>query len=402
MEQNGELVVNFTVNNSGTVTVKSNNPDLVPSSSLTLQGSGANRSVKIRPLANANGAAEITVTVTVTDGVTAPVIQKFIVTVNFVNHAPEANAAEFSGFLNTNLPAVLPAGRDIDGGGLSYILKTNASHGSVSLQSSGNFVYAPTSGYTGDDQFTYVVNDGSLDSSSATVKLHISAPTPPPATAVSLGEVTGLQLAVTSATFNFSIANLAAGQSVAVEYRNTGAATWLAASVSGSAGSRSVTISGLTADLNYEYRIRALEGSVVKAEKVGNFRTLALNTPPLSVPADAVRTASNSAFYYQRSGAILKLYQVNGSQVTERQLYSVGSSPVSNFKADVSPDGSIVVFGMTLSGINYLQIKNLSSGKNSTSLISGFLSSVNWSSSSDVVVTISTGALIHLNPAIVQ
>ncbi|MSR78434.1 MAG: hypothetical protein EXS63_09490, partial [Candidatus Omnitrophica bacterium] len=280
MEQNGELVVNFTVNNSGAdlnalkVTISSNNPDLISSSSLTLQGSGANRSVKIRPLTNAKGTAEITVTVT--NGVTAPVIRKFSLRVaNLTNQALVAVVAEFTGFGNGVLQAKLPPGRGIEGSTLSYVLKTQASHGSVDLHANGEFLYTPAAGYSGKDQFEYAVNDGSEESSAVTVTLNISTivavPPPAPVIAVSLGEVTGFQVELSSVTFNFSVANLAAGQSVAVEYRNTDTTTWLAAVASGSGA---VNLRGLTAASNYEYRIRVLEGSVVKAEKTGAFRTL--------------------------------------------------------------------------------------------------------------------------------
>ena len=45
------------------------------------------------------------------------------------------------------------------------------SYGSLTLNADGSFKYTPTGGFTGTDTFQYVANDGSLDSSAATVTI---------------------------------------------------------------------------------------------------------------------------------------------------------------------------------------------------------------------------------------
>src|SRR5207302_1501826 len=48
------------------------------------------------------------------------------------------------------------------------------SHGTLTLNSNGSFTYTPNANYNGPDSFTYKANDGSLDSTVATVALTIS------------------------------------------------------------------------------------------------------------------------------------------------------------------------------------------------------------------------------------
>ena len=71
------------------VTRSSSNQALVPNASVVLGGSGANRTVAVTPLANQFGST--TITVTATDGVGQSRQDTFVVTVNPINDAPNAN-----------------------------------------------------------------------------------------------------------------------------------------------------------------------------------------------------------------------------------------------------------------------------------------------------------------------
>ncbi|MSR77905.1 MAG: hypothetical protein EXS63_06760 [Candidatus Omnitrophica bacterium] len=68
-----------------TISATSNNSQLLPVGSLILEGTGPRRSLTLRPLANANGSAQITVSAT--DSVST-ISQTFLVTVASVNDAP--------------------------------------------------------------------------------------------------------------------------------------------------------------------------------------------------------------------------------------------------------------------------------------------------------------------------
>ena len=98
-------------------------------------------------------------------------------TINGVNDAPVANN---DNFFNTNEDApisidlnyLLANDTDAEGDSLSLNNFTQPLHGSLTLDN-GNLIYTPVADYNGTDGFTYIVNDGTVDSSSATVNLTI-------------------------------------------------------------------------------------------------------------------------------------------------------------------------------------------------------------------------------------
>ena len=80
-----------------TVTASSSNTGLIPNPTVTYTSPNATGSLGFTPVANANGTA--TVTVTVNDGQAAnnTVVQTFLVTVNAVNDAADAERALAAG-----------------------------------------------------------------------------------------------------------------------------------------------------------------------------------------------------------------------------------------------------------------------------------------------------------------
>ena len=99
---------------------------------------------------------------------------------SFVQHsegAPPALTGTVS-FGAGNGASVGVLGNDTDpdaGQTLTAKLITNPSHGSLTFNSNGTFTYTPTTNYSGTDSFTYVANDGTLDSNVATVHLTIAS-----------------------------------------------------------------------------------------------------------------------------------------------------------------------------------------------------------------------------------
>ena len=67
------------------------------------------------------------------------------------------------------------SGSDADGDLLTYAKVSGPSHGSVSVNANGTFTYTPEANYSGTDSFTYKVNDGYVDSSTATVSITVTA-----------------------------------------------------------------------------------------------------------------------------------------------------------------------------------------------------------------------------------
>lgn len=73
--------------------------------------------------------------------------------------------------LTTNAPGVLANDITTSGDPLTATLVTGVSHGTLTLNPDGSFVYTPTPGYLGMDSFTYAANDGLLSSIVATVTI---------------------------------------------------------------------------------------------------------------------------------------------------------------------------------------------------------------------------------------
>lgn len=98
------------------------------------------------------------------------------------NTPPVANDDSYSTLQDETLtvPAssgVLSNDFDGEGDGLSAILISSVSSGTLSLNSDGSFIYEPNAGMFGTDSFTYVSNDGSENSEIATVRIDVVAVT---------------------------------------------------------------------------------------------------------------------------------------------------------------------------------------------------------------------------------
>ena len=101
------------------------------------------------------------------------------ITVDPVNHAPTAVADAYSvaedGSLTVPAAGVLANDSDVDPNTtLSAFLADDVSHGKLTLNADGSFVYTPNALYRGTDSFTYQAYDGSLASAKTTVTLTVT------------------------------------------------------------------------------------------------------------------------------------------------------------------------------------------------------------------------------------
>ncbi|HEX2750621.1 MAG TPA: Ig-like domain-containing protein, partial [Verrucomicrobiales bacterium] len=62
---------------------------------------------------------------------------------------------------------------DVDIQSLSAVLNVNPTHGALTLNTDGSFVYSPDAGYSGIDSFTYRASDGVLSSPVTTVSINV-------------------------------------------------------------------------------------------------------------------------------------------------------------------------------------------------------------------------------------
>ncbi|MBN1307597.1 MAG: tandem-95 repeat protein, partial [Chitinispirillaceae bacterium] len=90
------------------------------------------------------------------------------------NQPPDAKAQQLSTREDTPLPLQLHA-EDIDGDSLTYMVVKSPRHGGINGGSSGNRIYIPHVNFAGADTFTFIANDGRLDSDPATVIIKIIA-----------------------------------------------------------------------------------------------------------------------------------------------------------------------------------------------------------------------------------
>jgi VCBS repeat-containing protein len=118
------------------------------------------------------------------DGIADSNVATVSITVKAANRPPTANPDNYGvasgAVLMVAAPGVLANDTDPDGQTLTARLVAGPAHGMLTLHPDGSFVYTPTAGYNGTDSFTYVANDGIVDSNVATVSISVSQPNTPP------------------------------------------------------------------------------------------------------------------------------------------------------------------------------------------------------------------------------
>ncbi|WP_230469822.1 tandem-95 repeat protein [Lujinxingia vulgaris] len=99
-------------------------------------------------------------------------------TVNAINDVPvaedDAHTVVEDSPLTVTAPGVLDNDSDADNDALSAVLDSGPTHGQLTLNADGSFTYTPDANFFGTDSFTYVANDGALDSAPATVTITVS------------------------------------------------------------------------------------------------------------------------------------------------------------------------------------------------------------------------------------
>jgi VCBS repeat-containing protein len=134
----------------------------------------ANGSFTYTPAADFNGTDSFTYQAS--DGSLTSNTATVTVTVTAVNDAPTAaddGPYSVAQDTPTSLAGLLTNDSDVEGSALSAAKASNPSNGSVTVNPDGSFDYTPNPGFTGQDTFTYVANDGALDSAPATVTIDV-------------------------------------------------------------------------------------------------------------------------------------------------------------------------------------------------------------------------------------
>lgn len=133
--------------------------------------SGTLPEVTYTPNTNFNGADSFQFIVN--DGTVDSTAATITIEIATQNDTPVAIAQTLVLSEDTPKPLIL-TGSDIDNDTLSYVVKSSPANGQ--LRGTGaNLTYTPNTDFNGTDGFTFAVNDGTADSSTATVSLNIAA-----------------------------------------------------------------------------------------------------------------------------------------------------------------------------------------------------------------------------------
>ena len=139
----------------------------------------ADGSFTYTPNDNFNGTDSFTYTVS--DGFNTAAAATVTITVNAVNDLPVAEADAYSvdedAVLTVAAPGVVDNDSDLDNDPLTASIQTSPdpSEATVVLNADGSFELTPAGNFNGTVSFTYVVNDGTGDSSPATVTVTVNA-----------------------------------------------------------------------------------------------------------------------------------------------------------------------------------------------------------------------------------
>jgi subtilisin-like proprotein convertase family protein len=93
----------------------------------------------------------------------------------------DSYSVDWNETLTVSAPGVLVNDLDPDGDGLTAVLASGPSHGTLQLSLNGSFTYTPGPDYHGTDSFTYRAFDGTAHSALAIVSIAVVPPNLPPA-----------------------------------------------------------------------------------------------------------------------------------------------------------------------------------------------------------------------------
>ncbi len=151
--------------------------------------------------------------------------------------APAAANDAYSTTVNTAINQVAAGGllSNNSGTGLTVTSNTTPADGTVTITTTGSFVYTPTTGYSGSDSFDYTATDAYGRTSTATVSITVNVGLPAPPVAHNVSGSTPADAAVTltptaptgTGPFTFALATTpSAGDGVATIDSSTGAVTF--------------------------------------------------------------------------------------------------------------------------------------------------------------------------------
>jgi VCBS repeat-containing protein len=215
---------------------------------------------------------------------------------------PDEYTAEAGTMLSVPAPGVLANDYDADGDALTAILVAPPANGVLSLHSDGSFEYTPTTGFSGDDHFTYKAYDGALNSVPVLVTIGVTggANTAPVANADSYTTDVDLTLIVDALT-----------GVLANDYDADGDALTAQLVISPVNGSLSFQADGsfeYTPDVGYtgddHFTYRAFDGLVTSAPAMVTITVSGTSSAPIAA-ADTYTTTMNTMLTVPVPGVLI-------------------------------------------------------------------------------------------------
>jgi len=225
------------------------------------------------------------------------------------NSPPVANNQNIMVTMNTPQSITL-VGTDSNNDPLQYTIVTQPAHGTITGGTTASRTYTPATDYVGSDSFTFKVNDGTVDSNTATVSITVQQTTPAGAYNYSPS------LALTGSNYQ----DVASSSSLQLSQFSV--ATWFKTSANFGSDAFIVNKGGVGSDSsgqNLNYGIWMNSGEQIKA----GFETSSGVDQYVTSPG----TYNNGQWHYvvvTNDGSTLRLY-IDGTQVATKS--TSGASP---------------------------------------------------------------------------
>jgi uncharacterized protein (TIGR03437 family) len=221
------------------------------------------------------GVFRLTITADDKQGGTA--VHNLDVSVAEQNRPPTANGLDLTTDEDTPL-AVRLTGNDLDGDALTYRIDTPPSSGGLS-GTPPNLTYVPIANFNGSDIFTFRVNDGSVNSAPATVKITVKPINDAPVLTVP-ATVTGSE--GQPLTINLTATDIDQGQTLTITGSNS--PTGASLSATSATSSQFKWTPSFTQAGTYTVSVRVIDNGTPPLSDAKEIKLIIADVPTLSVP----------------------------------------------------------------------------------------------------------------------
>ena len=283
---------------------------------------------------------------------------------NLPNQPPVALNQSYATYSNAPLsqgaPGLLAGSSDFEGASLTAQLASAPSHGSLTLNPNGSFIYAPALNYAGSDSFSYFANDGTANSAAATVTITVLP---------ALISVAANPASVTGGSSSQGIVTLsgaAPSGGYSVSLSGNASAVSMPSSVTVPAGSASASFAIATSTVTdaTAATISAAYGSVTKTA------TLTVNPPAVSLSALSLSPASVTGGTSSTGTVTLSAAAPSGGKVVNlSDNSSATSEPVSVTVPAGSTSASFTITTATVTSTTTATISAVFSGVTRTATL---------------------------------